>query len=351
MLQGAAPRILAGRPDRLSATPASGNDAMDALSDVLRAVKLTGAVFLDAEFRAPWCIAAQGKMARLLMPAAEHFIHYHYIVDGRCRARVDSAAEVLLEAGDVVVFPHGDPHTMGSGLQLAPQRLTELLSAPKRGEVQLVEYGGDGEATRVVCGFLACDPRLCSPILSALPPVFKVAIRAGPSGEWLDSSIRHSVAEGASPRAGTDVILARLSELLFVETLRRYVEALPPGQTGWLAGSRDPLVGKSLALLHGRSAHAWTVDELAREVGCSRSVLAERFTHYLGQAPMRYLARWRLAIAADLLRSGQSPLGRVAEQVGYESEQAFNRAFKREFGVPPARWRRRDERAAPPSPQ
>jgi AraC-like DNA-binding protein/mannose-6-phosphate isomerase-like protein (cupin superfamily) len=323
---------------------------MNALSDVLRAVKLTGAVFLDAEFRAPWCIAAQGKVARLLMPAAEHFIHYHYIVDGRCRAKVESADEVQLEAGDVVVFPRGDPHVMGSGLQLAPRRLAEMLpTTPRTGEVLLVEYGGDGEATRVVCGFLACDPRLGNPILTALPPVFKVNLRAGPSGEWLDRSIRHSVAEAASPRAGADVILARLSELLFVETLRSYVETLPAGQTGWLAGSRDPLVGKSLTLLHGRSAHPWTVDELAREVGCSRSVLAERFTHYLGQAPMRYLARWRLALAADLLRSGGLPLARVAEEVGYESEQAFNRAFKREFGVPPARWRRHDE-AAPTRP-
>jgi AraC-like DNA-binding protein len=319
---------------------------MDALSDVLRALKLDGAVFLDAEFRAPWCIAARGKIARLLMPAAEGFIHYHYIVEGRCQARVEGATEVQLEAGDAVVFPAGAAHVLGSGLQLAPFPLSEIITPPRRGQVALVRYGGNGELTRAICGFLACDPRLCEPILSGLPPLFRVSLAAGPSGEWLDRSLRHSVAEAASPRAGADVILARLSEVLFVEALRLYLETLPPGQTGWLAGLRDPLVGKSLTLLHARSAHAWTVDELAREVGSSRSVLAERFTHYLGQPPMHYLARWRLALAADLLRSGNAPLARVAERVGYESEAAFNRAFKREFGMPPARWRRGDAHAA-----
>jgi AraC-like DNA-binding protein/mannose-6-phosphate isomerase-like protein (cupin superfamily) len=315
---------------------------VEALSEVLRAVKLTGAVFLNVEFRVPWCIAAQGAVARQLMPQAEHFIHYHYIIDGSCRATVEGAGEVRLDGGDVVVFPHGDPHVMGSDLHLAPYRLSEILAPPNRGEVASVRHGGEGEATRVICGFLACDPHLCKPILSALPRVFKVSIRAGPSGEWLESSLRHSVAEAASTRAGADVVLARLSEVLFVETLRRYIESLPPGQTGWLAGLRDPLVGEALKLLHREPARAWTVDELGREAGCSRSVLAERFTQYLGQPPIQYLTSWRLALAASRLRSGSTSLARIADEVGYESEAAFNRAFKREFGTPPARWRRQD---------
>jgi AraC-like DNA-binding protein len=313
---------------------------MDALSDVLREVKLTGAVFLDAEFRAPWCIAAQGRFARVLMPAAEHFIHYHFVVEGRCCAKVEAAGELDLEAGDVVVFPHGDAHVMGSSLHLAPRSLAEILAPPKRGEVVQVRYGGDGETTRLVCGFLACDPHLFGPILSALPRLFRVSIDNGPSGEWLQSSLRHSLAEAASTRAGADVILARLSEVVFVETLRRYIEVLPPERTGWLAGLRDPHVGRSLKLLHSRFVHPWTVDELAHEVGCSRSVLAERFTHYLGQPPILYLTKWRLALAASLLRSGNARLARIAEEIGYESEAAFNRAFKREFGMPPATWRR-----------
>jgi AraC-like DNA-binding protein len=316
---------------------------MEVLSDVLQAVKLTGAVFLDAEFRDPWCIQAQGRMARLLMPAAEHFIHFHYIADGCCYAKVNGAEEVRLEAGDVVVFPRGDTHVMGSGLHWAAFPLATILAPPEPGRVALVRYGGDGAATRIVCGFLGCDPNLCSPILSALPHLFSVSLRAGPSSEWLESSIRHSVAEAASLRAGADVVLARLAEVLFVETLRRYVESLPPEQTGWLAGLRDPLVATALKVLHRAPGQAWTVDELAREVGCSRSVIAERFTHFLGQPPIQYLTKWRLALAASLLRSGNASLARVAAAIGYESEAAFNRAFKREFGVPPARWRRGDE--------
>ena len=157
---------------------------MEALSEVLRAVKLTGAVFLDVEFRAPWCIAAQGRMARHLMPEAEHFVHYHYVVDGRCCAKVEGLDEIRLEGGDMLVFAHGDQHVMGSSLQLAPARLADILAPPKPGEVASVRHGGDGEVTRIICGFLACDPHLCRPILSALPRIFRVGIRAGPSGEW-----------------------------------------------------------------------------------------------------------------------------------------------------------------------
>lgn len=315
---------------------------MEALSEVLRDVKLTGAIFLDAEFGDPWCIAARGKFPRMLMPAAEHFIHYHLVVEGRCRVRAESAGlELALETGDVVVVPHGDQHVMGSNLKLAASPLSDVLEPPARGRLAIARYGGRGERTRFVCGFLACDPRLCRPILSALPRLFRVGVGGSPSGEWLRSSIRHSVAEAASLRAGADVILARLSEALFVEVLRCYVESLPPEQTGWLAGLRDPHVGTSLKLLHSRYDHPWTVDALAHEVGCSRSVLAERFSHYLGQPPIQYLTKWRLALAASRLRSGHAPLARVAEEVGYESEAAFNRAFKREFGVPPAMWRRR----------
>jgi AraC-like DNA-binding protein len=208
------------------------------------------------------------------------------------------------------------------------------------GAITSVRHGGDGAATRVVCGFLACDPRLCRPLLFSLPRVLKVNIRNGPSGEWLERSIRQSAVEAGSPRAGNDVMLAKLSEVLFIETLRRYLEGLAPGQTGLLAALRDPLVASALSLLHGRTAHSWTVERLAQESGTSRSVLAERFAHYLGEPPMRYLARWRLALAARALRSRTDRPARIAEEVGYESETAFNRAFKREYGLPPSRWRR-----------
>jgi AraC-like DNA-binding protein len=315
---------------------------MEALSEVLREVKLNGAAFLDAEFYEPWCVVARGRLPRLLMPEATHFIHYHYVAEGSCLTRTeDGRAETALAAGDIVVFPYGDSHVVGTDLQLAPRSVADIIRPPGRGEVARVQYGGDGAKTHLVCGFLACDPELCSPILSALPPIFKVNMRASPSGDWLERSLRHSVAEVASPRAGADVILARLSEVLFVEALRCYVESLPAEQRGWLAGLRDPHVGKGLKLLHGDSARAWTVDELAREVGCSRSILAERFTHYVGQPPIQYLTKWRLTLAASQLRSKGSSLARIAERFGYDSEAAFNRAFKREFGMPPAQWRRR----------
>lgn len=313
---------------------------MDTLSHVLRAVELTGAVFLDAEFREPWCITARGTLMRALMPGAEHFISYHYIAEGGCETRVGDEPPVRLEAGDVVVYPHGDPHVMGSDLHRAPVLMASVIGALKAGAVTSVRHGGEGPATRVVCGFLACDPRLCRPLLFALPRIMKVSIRSGASGEWLERSIRQSVVEAGSARAGNDVVLAKLSEVLFIETLRRYLEGLPPGQTGLLAALRDPLVASALGLLHRRTAHSWTVEKLARESGASRSVLAERFAHYLGEPPMRYLARWRLALAARALRARRDRPARIAEEVGYESETAFNRAFKREYGMPPTRWRR-----------
>ena len=323
---------------------------MEALSEVLREVKLNGAAFLDAQFREPWCVVARGRLPRLLMPEATHLVHYHYVDEGSCLTRTeDGRDEASLSAGDVVVFPHGDSHLLGTDLQLAAHSIADMIRPPRRGEVARVQHGGDGAKTRLICGFLACDPELCSPILSALPPLFKVNLRASPSGEWLERSFRHSVAEAASPRAGADVILARLSEVLFVEALRCYVESLPADQRGWLAGLRDPCVGKGLKLLHGDAARAWTVDELAREVGCSRSILAARFTHYVGQPPIQYLTKWRLALAASQLRSSGTRLARVAERFGYESEAAFNRAFKREFGMPPAQWRRQQRTRAEPA--
>lgn len=313
---------------------------MDPLSEMLRAVELTGAIFLDAEFRDPWCIAVRGILPRRWLPHAEHFVSYHYIAEGGCQARLDGEAPTDLRPGDVVVYPHGDAHIMGSALHLAPTLMSELLGPLRHGDVASVHHGGGGRTTRVVCGFLACDPRLCRPILQALPRVLTVSMREGPSGEWLERSIRQSVVEAGSSRAGNQVVLARLSELLFVETLRRYAERLRPEETGWLAGLRDPLVARALALLHGRTAHRWTVEKLAREAGGSRTVLAERFAHFLGQPPMRYLARWRLALAARALRAGNERPARIAESVGYESETAFNRAFSREYGMPPNRWRR-----------
>ena len=200
--------------------------------------------------------------------------------------------------------------------------------------------------TRFVCGYLTCDPLLCGPILESLPPMLKVNVRTDRSGQWLEQSILHLVEEAASDTAGSDAMLAKLSEALFVDTLRRYVATLPDQTTGWLAGARDPVVGKSLALLHRRAHHAWTVSELASEVGVSRSALMARFTRYLSDPPMAYLTGWRLRLAAEALTSSPKGVADIAAAVGYESEAAFNRAFKRAFGAPPARYRRQNRTPA-----
>lgn len=316
---------------------------MDTLSEVLRGVKLTGAVFLRGELSAPWCVGMPpaNLIAQFLMPSAEHLTNYHLVTHGRCTVKPEGNAPVALEAGDVIMLPHGESHLIGSDLHLAPADLHALTQPPGWERLPLVRYGGGGETVEIVCGFLACDPRLCRPVLSALPTAVKVNIRSNPTGAWIENSIRYALDQATTPRPGSDALLAKLSEVLFVDTLRSYMDSLPPERTGWLAGLRDALVGASLTLMHAHPAHDWTVEKLAKEVGASRTVLADRFTHFIGEPPMRYLARWRLAVAADLLRSGRTSLTRVAETVGYQSEAAFNRAFKREHGVPPAAWRRR----------
>ena len=200
-------------------------------------------------------------------------------------------------------------------------------------------YGGGGEATRMVCGFLGARDISRNPLLSALPRLFKVDVR-GSSASWLESSLRFATDEAASAHAGSATVLAKLSELVFVEAVRRYVDTMPDDRKGWLAGLRDRFVARALALMHARPAHTWTVEDLAREVGMSRSGLAQRFSELLGVPPMQYLAQWRLQLAAQQLRLADRSLAWVAEEIGYESEAAFSRAFKREFGVPPATWRR-----------
>jgi AraC-like DNA-binding protein len=312
---------------------------MDALSEVLRVVQLRGAVFFNASFTAPWCFPSPPGPAivQALAPGAEQLVLYHYLTEGACVVHVDGSAPVRLEAGDIVMFPHADAHLMAhpSVAQAAPMDVATLL----RERPRELRAGGGGESTRFICGYLTCDPRLCRPILSALPRMLSVSLRDG-DGAWLGSSFQRAVDEAASSRPGGEGVLAKLSEVMLVETLCRYMAQLPPEQTGWLAGVRDRAVGRSLALMHERPAHPWTVDSLAREVATSRSVLAERFTHFVGQSPMQYLTKWRLALAADLLRRSALSAARIAEEVGYETDAAFSRAFRREFGMPPATWRR-----------
>ena len=320
---------------------------MDALSDVLRAVRLRGAAYLNGEFSAPWCVEGQADAAlcAAFLPRSKRVVSYHLITEGSCWAQLadDKGSALQLSAGEILVIPQGESHIMGSALDLprtlsAPLIAEQLHTTP--GEVMRLSCGGGGAKTRLVCGFLACDEVLSNPLLASLPRIFKVDVRNGAGSAWLESSLRFAAEEAAESRAGSATVLAKLSELLFVEAVRRCIDTLPQDEKNWLAGLRDRFVGRALSLLHAQPAHAWTVDELARKVGLSRSALAQRFSDFLGQPPMQYLARWRLQIAAQLLRDGENSLADVAEHVGYDSEAAFNRAFKREFGKPPASWRK-----------
>ena len=321
---------------------------MDAFSEVLNGVRLKGAVFFRAEFSAPWRLSTPHcrVLTPALAPGAPHMLIYHFVVDGSARVCLEGEAEVDLSPGDIVVFPHGDPHRLSSGASANQIDPADLLRKVATGDLSPMRAGGGGATTAFVCGYLTCDPLLCGPILEALPPMLTVNIRTDRSGHWLEQSILHVVEEAASDGAGSDVMLAKLSEVLFVDTMRRYVVALPDQTTGWLAGARDPLVGRSLALLHGRPSHPWTIAELARDVGLSRSSLVERFTRYLSIPPIAYLTRWRLRLAAQALTSTPRGVADIAADVGYESEAAFNRAFRRAFDVPPARYRRQSRTLA-----
>ena len=306
---------------------------MDALSDVLRVAHLTGGVFLHAEFFAPWCIAtrvAPEHCAPFLGPAS-HLIIYHYVVEGDLRVRVDGehGDGIVIEAGEVVLLPRNDLHLMGSDLSLQPVAGGDIIHPPKNGGLFSIHHGGDGRRTRMVCGFLGCASAERNPVISSLPPLLKLKVEQGGAAEWIRSTFQYAAEEVAVGRPGSETVLAKLSELLFVETVRRYAEGVPDGQTGWFAGLRDPHVARALALLHREIARRWTVDDLGREVGLSRSALADRFIRMIGVPPMHYLSNWRMQVATEKLRNTSASLAQVAELVGYESEAAFSRAFKR----------------------
>lgn len=335
---------MTGAPSDMTQTPASDRVVgMDALSDVLRVAHLSGGVFLHANFFAPWCMVtrlAPEHCAPALGPAS-HLIHYHYIVEGELRIRVGQGGEgLVLGAGDVVLLPRNDLHLMGSDLTLPPVNGCEIIQRPIDGGLFSIHHGGNGRRTRMICGFLGCDSAEENPVISTLPSLLKLDAEQGGAAEWIRSTFQYAAEEVAARRPGSGTVLAKLSELLFVEAVRRYAQALPQGQTGWLAGLRDPHVARALALLHHDITRPWNVDDLSREVGLSRSALADRFISLIGMPPMHYVASWRMQVATQKLRNTNASLAQVADLVGYSSEAAFSRAFKKAFGTAPATWRR-----------
>jgi AraC-like DNA-binding protein len=315
---------------------------MDALSDALSAVRMTGAIFYHAECTAPWGFAVPSldRVAHLLAPGTERLVPYHLVAEGNAFVKFEGAGEVALTAGDVLVIPHGDAHLVRNGSPATLIDSEASLGEYLTGSLRVMRLGGGGERTTFICGYFGCERHADRLFLSGLPQWIKVDVRGTSAGAWVESSIRYLVSAADAELPGQAILLSKMAEALFVETLRRYMEQLPEDQTGWLAGARDPFVGGSLALMHRKPWHPWSVAELADTLGTSRSVLAERFARLLGEPPLTYLGRWRLQLAARLLQTSQRPIVQIAADVGYESQAAFNRAFKREFGAPPAKYRK-----------
>jgi AraC-like DNA-binding protein len=317
---------------------------MDALSDVLRVARLTGGVFLHADFFAPWCIAARVSPEHCspALGPASHLIIYHYVVEGEFLLRLEAQPEndTLISTGEIVLLPHNDLHLMGSDLGMPAVPGSQIIHPPKNGSLFTIHHGGNGKRTRMVCGFLGCSKGESNPVISSLPSLMKLNMENDAAAEWIRSTFHYAAEEVAAGRPGSETVLGKLSELLFVETIRRYAETLPESQTGWLAGLRDSFVARALALMHHDPMRHWTVDDLGREIGLSRSALAERFIRLIGMPPMHYLANWRMQVAAEKLRNSNASLAQVAVVVGYDSEAAFSRAFKKAFGTAPATWRR-----------
>jgi AraC-like DNA-binding protein len=323
----------------------------DILSDVLRNVRLRGALFFNVSGSKAWAAEAPASrvIAAAVMPDSEHVMEYHVVTHGSCWAAIVGEAPVRMETGDIVLFPHGDPHVMSSApgmraradvasyFESRPERLPFALHFDGVEGPQPVSSADDGDTT-LVCGFLGCDVRPFNPLIATLPRLLH--LRSAEKNDWITQFMRQAAAESQNKRPGGEAMLERMSEMMFVDAVRRYVDTLPEDSRGWLAGLRDRFVGRALALMHDAPATEWTVDELGRRVGLSRSALHERFAEMIGQPPMQYLMNWRMQVAAALLRNTNATVASVALEVGYDSEAAFARAFKRLVGRPPAAWRR-----------
>jgi AraC-like DNA-binding protein len=316
--------------------------SMDALSEALRAVHVTGALFIDAELSAPWGVAVPEaqSIAPILAPATEQIVNYHLVLDGETTVETEGAEPLALSGGDIVIMTSGSPHRLSGGAPNVFHDSRRALPRILHGRLVKLRFGGGGPVTRLVCGFFGCDRHAAQTILSGAPSVLKISVREDAGGVWLERSILHLVSDVETQRAGRSLLLSRMAEVLFIESLRRYAETLPADQVGWLAGARDPVVGRALAALHREPARRWSAEEIAEAAGASRTILAERFTRVLGATPLTYLTHWRMQTAARLLRTTKASVLQTALEVGYESEAAFNRAFNREFGVPPARYRK-----------
>lgn len=331
----------------------------DTLSDLLRAVRLRGAIFYHIEGASPW-VAETPRAAEIIpgiMPGVDHMIEFHGVVKGSCWGGIAGESPIQLSAGDVILFPQGDAHVMSSAPGIRAKADKAVFFAPrppqlpfalslKGSEITSAQIttarldGGGRDHTTIVCGFLGLDARPFNPLLAALPRVLRIPGSTLGADSWVTTFMRVVATESRQRRPGGEAVLERMSEMLFVEVLRRHIDSLPPEETGWLAGTRDHAVGRALSLLHEKPGDPWTLERLSHEAGLSRSSLHERFVQFIGLPPMQYLTQWRMQVASGRLRDTKAKVIEVAMDVGYESEAAFSRAFKRAVGMAPGAWRK-----------
>jgi AraC-like DNA-binding protein len=333
---------------------------MDVLSEVLRVVRLSGAIHFLGEFTQPWAFSTSPPemlAARLKVPEGS-VTPFHVCTDGSCLVTPDKLPPIRIDTGEVIVFPRGDQHVMASDPGIPPVPIKDIYSQPSTEHITVLKYGGGGRHAHFICGFLHSDQQF-DPLLKSLPAWLCVRARdqivaletsddAGQhirpienqrEAEWWHASLRYLISETAAPGPGNRAVLARLAETLFVEVLRWQFRYAARGHGGWLAGLHDPHVGRVISLVHALPDRPWTVDELAKEAAMSRAALAKRFVELVGQSPIQYLTGWRMHLARDLLRESSLGIAEIAGRVGYDSEAAFNRAFRRLVGSPPATWR------------
>lgn len=319
---------------------------MDTLSEILRTVRLKGGIFLDARFTPSWSVASSLTPDDMLryMARPEVLCALHYVISGEMFIEVEGEEPLHVKSGELVLLPRNTPHVMSSAPGQVPVSSRELIQpGPESGLSSIVHGSGRGPLTNVVCGYLA-NEEMRNPLMATLPPLLKVNINEGASRDWIESSLRYGAQQLSEGHLASSSVMARLSELLFVEAVRAYSESQKVHEQHWLHGLKDQYVGRALAALHDRLAHGWSVADMADVAGLSRSAFVERFTAAMGTPPMQYLAKSRMLLAKELLAERQKSISQVAAAVGYDAEAAFNRAFKREFGLPPARWR--DQQAA-----
>jgi AraC family transcriptional regulator, alkane utilization regulator len=331
---------MTGTPPSFAATPETARVGYDVLAEMLRTVRLNGSVFLNASFTAPFGVISPKQydehtpMARL-----RHISIFHLIASGSCTVEIATGERRSVSAGDILLMPFAEAHKFWSGEVAEMAVAADLVRPGPIKGMWSVNHGGGGQETRMVCGFLESSEFLFAPVFRTLPPLWVDKTEDDEVSALITSTVRKILRLTDTAAPGTEFMLGRLMELLFVEVLRRYAAKLPPSAKGWFAALNDPVVARAMQLVHSDPARRWTADDLARGVGASRTVLAERFNAVMGQAPIEYITGWRMQLAAERIRSSHESFAAIAADVGYESEAAFNRAFKRVTGVTPGRWR------------